>query len=89
VLATDRFFCGEPGPPPNDVDVAVVGDKVSRLETEAAAQRAEQRLRLPVNPVVITPSRWNARSDPLSAQIRASKTHAVLVQSAAESAART
>jgi DNA-binding transcriptional ArsR family regulator len=82
-------YAGEPGPPPNDVDVAVIGDKVSRLEADAAAQRAEQRLRLPVNPVVITPSRWNGRSDPLSAQIRASKTYPVLVQTAAELAATT
>jgi DNA-binding transcriptional ArsR family regulator len=82
-------YAGEAGPSPNDVDVAVVGDKISRLEVDAAAQRAEQRLRLPVNPVVIAPSRWNGKSDPLSAQIRASRTYPVLAQGSAELAATT
>jgi DNA-binding transcriptional ArsR family regulator len=82
-------YAGEPGPPPNDVDVAVIGDRVSHLEADAAAQRAEQRLRVPVNPVVIAASRWNGRSDPLSAQVRASKTYPVLVRTAAELGAPT
>jgi len=82
-------YSGEPGPPPNDVDVAVIGEKVSRLEADAAAQRAEERLRVPVNPVVIALSHWNRASDPLSAQIRASKTYPVLIQTAAEREAAT
>jgi len=36
-------YSGEPGPPPNDVDVLVVGD-ADADELDLAAQRAEQRL---------------------------------------------
>ncbi len=35
-----------------------------------AAERAEQRLGLPVNPVVCSWSRWLAAADPLIQQIR-------------------
>ena len=47
-------YLGDPGETPHDIDVLVVGDKVSRLQVSAAAQRAEARLRIPVQTVVAT-----------------------------------
>jgi predicted nucleotidyltransferase len=65
-------YLGDPGETPRDIDVLVVGEKVSRLEVSAAAQRAEDRLRIPVQAVAVTNARWVAASDPLVAQIKAS-----------------
>lgn len=65
-------YAGEPGPPPNDLDVLVVGDTVSHLVVDAAARRAEERLRIPLNPVVVTTRRWREASDSLMAQVHAS-----------------
>lgn len=62
---------GVTGPTPNDVDVMVVGD-VPRREMYEAAERAEQRLGLPVNPVLRSQERWVADADPLVQQIRTS-----------------
>ena len=60
---------GIAGPAPNDVDVLVIGD-VPRRDLYEAAERAEQRLGLPVNPVLCTPERWLAAADPLIQQVR-------------------
>jgi len=60
---------GIAGPAPNDVDVLVVGD-VPRREMCEAAERSEQRLGLPVNPVLCSRQRWLAVADPLIQQIR-------------------
>jgi DNA-binding transcriptional ArsR family regulator len=62
-------YHGIAGHPPRDVDVLVIGE-VPRRDLYEAAERAEQRLRLPVNPVVCSRSRWIAASDPLIQQIR-------------------
>lgn len=62
---------GAAGPAPNDVDVMVIGD-VPRREMYEAAERAEQRLGLPVNPVLRSQERWVADADPLVQQIRTS-----------------
>jgi DNA-binding transcriptional ArsR family regulator len=62
---------GITGPAPNDVDVMVIGD-VPRSDLYEAAERAEQRLGLPVNPVLRSRERWLADADPLVQQIRAS-----------------
>lgn len=70
---------GVEGPPPGDVDVLVVGD-VERAQVYDAAERSEQRLALPVNPVLRRPGRWRAppgQQDPLVQQVRASE-HLVL-----------
>ncbi|MFC4057338.1 helix-turn-helix domain-containing protein [Planomonospora corallina] len=64
---------GEPGPPPHDIDVLVVGD-VDRAEVYAAADRAQVRIGMPVNPVLASPRRWQAASDALIRQIKASPT---------------
>ena len=61
---------GQRGHAPNDIDVMVVGDEVDRSEMYAAADRAEQRLGIPVNPVMRTHGQWDDPSDLLSAQLR-------------------
>lgn len=71
---------GVDGPPPGDVDVMVVGE-VDRARVYDAAERSEQRLALPVNPVVRRPAQWSApphEQDPLVQQVRASE-HLVLL----------
>lgn len=60
---------GIEGHPPNDVDVLVIGE-VPRRDVYEAAERAEQRLGLPVNPVLCSLARWLAAADPLIRQIR-------------------
>ena len=60
---------GVTGPAPNDVDVLVIGD-ASRSDMYEAAERAEERLGLPVNPVLRSRQRWLAAADPLIQQVR-------------------
>jgi hypothetical protein len=60
---------GVAGPPPHDVDVLVIG-QLSRRELYEAAEQAEERLGLPVNPVLCPPARWLEASDALVQQIR-------------------
>lgn len=60
---------GVAGHPPHDVDVLVIGE-TSRRDVYEAAERAEQRLGLPVNPVLCSVARWLAAGDPLVQQIR-------------------
>jgi DNA-binding transcriptional ArsR family regulator len=66
------------GKPPNDVDVLVVG-RPSREDVYDAADRAQQRLGMPVNPVIRTGEAWRQASDPLVRQIQSSPYVAVLV----------
>ena len=61
---------GVEGHPPHDVDVLVIGE-VPRRDIYEAAERAEQRLGMPVNPVLCSLARWLAAADPLIRQIRA------------------
>jgi DNA-binding transcriptional ArsR family regulator len=60
---------GIAGHAPHDVDVLVIGE-VPRRDIYEAAERAEQRLGLPVNPVLCSQPRWFAAADPLIQQIR-------------------
>jgi hypothetical protein len=64
---------GDAGPPPNDVDVLVVGT-ASRSDVYAAADRSQQRIAIPVNPVLASTERWKAASDALIRQIKSSPT---------------
>jgi hypothetical protein len=64
---------GEHGPPPNDIDVLVVGT-ASRPDVYAAADRSQQRIGIPVNPVLASRERWEAASDALIRQIKSSST---------------
>lgn len=66
-------YNGTPGAPPNDVDVLVVG-KVARVDVYDAADRAQARLGLQVNPVIRTTAQWDQDTDPLIVQIKASAT---------------
>lgn len=62
-------YDGAPGHQPHDVDVLVIGE-VPRRDLYEAAERAEQRLGLPVNPVLSSRARWLASADALIQQIR-------------------
>lgn len=62
---------GEPGPPPGDIDVLIVGEPAIRDEVYAAAERAEARLGRPFNPVIRSAEAWhNATRDPLLDEIQ-------------------
>jgi DNA-binding transcriptional ArsR family regulator len=63
---------GVAGPPPNDVDVLILSDTVDRVDAYEAADRAQERLGLPVNPVIRTWVEWNDPADQLCVQIKAS-----------------
>lgn len=60
-----------PGTPPNDLDVLIIGAP-DRDAVYDAADRAEQRLGLAVNPVIRSPASWHEHADPLLQQIQAS-----------------
>jgi predicted nucleotidyltransferase len=70
-------YRGEDGPPPNDIDVLVVG-RADRAQVYDAADRAERRLHSPVHPVLVTPERFAKSTDPLLRQIAASPSVTVL-----------
>lgn len=59
-----RRYRGEVGPEPRDIDVMVVG-KPDRGEVYDAAGRAEERLKIPVNPTVRTLASWREEADAL------------------------
>lgn len=63
-------YAGEVGAPPNDIDVLVVG-RVDRADVYEAADRAQARLGIEVNPVVRLPKQWEDGGDALVAQIKA------------------
>jgi hypothetical protein len=67
-----------PGRPPNDLDVLVVG-RPSRGDVYDAADRAQQRLGMPVNPVIRSEEAWRAVADPLIQQIQSGPFVPVLV----------
>lgn len=63
-------YAGETGHAPNDIDVMVIGDSIDRADLYAAGDRAQQRLDIPVNPVMRTHRQWDDPSDRLSVQVR-------------------
>ena len=67
-----------PGPPPNDLDVLVVGQP-ARGAVYDAADRAQQRLGMPVNPLIRTRDVWHQAADPLVRQIQSGPFVVVLV----------
>ena len=69
-------YKGEAGPPPNDIDVLVVGTP-DRTAVYDAAEEVERRIGLPVNPVIASPTRWADHDDPLMTQIKSSPTVAI------------
>ena len=64
-------YLGRTGPAPHDLDVLVVGQP-TRDSVYDAADRAQQRLRMPVNPVIRSADTWRKADDPLVRQIRSS-----------------
>lgn len=60
---------GEPGRPPGDVDVLLVG-RPDRDETYEAAERAQRRLGRPVNTTAVTPERWAAADEPFIREVK-------------------
>lgn len=64
-----RFLQREQGPPPHDLDVLVVGQP-QRRDVYDAADRAQQRLAMPVNPVIRAEGTWHEAADPLVRQIQ-------------------
>lgn len=67
-----------PGPPPHDLDVLVVG-RPTRASVYDAADRAQQRLGMPVNPVIRPAEAWRDAADPLVQQIQSGPTVGILV----------
>lgn len=55
-------YSGHPGPPPNDIDVLVIGQP-RRTDLFDAADRAQQRLGIPVNPEQATSAQWSDPDD--------------------------
>lgn len=70
-------YAGEAGPPPRDIDVLVVGTP-DRADLYEAADRAQARLGIEVNPVVRSAQQWNDPPDALLTQIWASPFTVVL-----------
>jgi predicted nucleotidyltransferase len=64
-------YRGEPGPPPNDIDVLVIGH-ADRDEVYDAARRAQRRLGREVNVIQRTRQQWDAATDGFSEQVRSS-----------------
>jgi DNA-binding transcriptional ArsR family regulator len=63
-------YRGEPGPPPRDVDVLVVGTAALR-DVRAACRPLERDLRVEINPVVMTFDEWHATPpSPFVAQLK-------------------
>lgn len=63
-------YTGEPGPPPRDIDVVVVGS-VPLRNVRRACRSVEEELRIDVNPVVVDPPQWHAaKVEPFIAQIK-------------------
>ena len=55
---------GEPGPPPEDVDVLIVGDP-NPAAVDETMQEAEATLGREVQATVVSPGEWRAASSPL------------------------
>ena len=63
-------FAGEPGPYPNDIDVAVIGEASLRA-VRTACRDVEADLRIEVNPIVIDRESWDSPSpEPFVAHIQ-------------------
>jgi predicted nucleotidyltransferase len=62
-------YRGAAGSPPNDVDVLVVGT-ADRADVYDAADRAQARLGMQVNPTIRSSEAWRRDEDPLVEQIR-------------------
>jgi hypothetical protein len=62
-------YAGEPGHPPGDVDVLVLGD-VDRDDTYDAARRAEHRLGREVNATIRPTQAWDRATDAFATTVK-------------------
>lgn len=62
-------YQGEPGDPPGDIDVLIVGDPV-RGQVDDAVDAVEQALGREVNVTYVRPERWDDDTDPFIATVR-------------------
>jgi predicted nucleotidyltransferase len=62
-------LAGEPGPPPGDIDLLVVGNP-DPAGLDAVLQEAETILGREVQPTVVSPSEWEAADSPLLRTIK-------------------
>lgn len=60
---------GEPGSPPGDIDVLIVGNP-SRSAIYAASEEAEKTLGREVNTRIVSPTAWAAATDPFIRTIK-------------------
>jgi DNA-binding transcriptional ArsR family regulator len=60
---------GQTGPPPGDVDVLVVGHP-DRDDVYDAANRAQKRLGREVNPMLVSPQRWQEADEPFLREVQ-------------------
>lgn len=66
-----RRYQGEVGDPPRDLDVLVIGNPNQR-DVDKACRRAEERLGLEVNPIVVSREEWKAASSGFLRQLKKS-----------------
>lgn len=66
----DRYH-GSYGPAPADLDVLVIGSP-DRADVYDAADRAQERLGMQVNPVIRSLEQWDDAAEPLIQQVRSS-----------------
>jgi predicted nucleotidyltransferase len=62
-------LAGDPGPPPGDVDLLIVGNPDPNA-LDAAMQEAEAILSREVQPTVVSPSEWDSAQSPLLRTIK-------------------
>lgn len=70
-------YHGEPGRPPGDVDVLLVGQP-NRDQTYDAAERAQRRLGRPVNTTIVSAKRWAEGTEPFIKEVKRRPLIAVL-----------
>jgi predicted nucleotidyltransferase len=64
-------YAGEPGPPPNDIDLLVIARYDDYGAVAAALRPVSRDLGIEINPVLVTPARWRAKnSDPFLDKVR-------------------
>ena len=62
---------GQPGPPPNDIDLLVIGDP-DRDAVYEAARAAERRLGREVNTTLRTATQWDTTTDGFTQKVKSS-----------------
>ena len=74
-------YAGQQGPPPNDVDVLIIGAP-DRDEVYEAARRAQDRLGREVNTTIRKAEQWHSAQDGFARQLRSSPLVQIPLQAA-------